>query len=429
MSSAFRDYRTRTFASLSLYNYRLFFIGQCISQSGTWMQTIAQGLLVLQITGSGTALGIVTALQTLPVLIFGAWGGVFADRMNKRSVLYVTNSIFGIGSLATGILTVSGDIQLWMVYIVGLVFGFTKVFDNPARQTFIREMVGNDYLQNAVSLNSTQMNLARVIGPSIAGLTAATIGLGACFIFDAASYAIVFSMLHRMRESELHPAKKLARAKGQLVEGFRYAAETPMLRTILLMMAIIGTFTFEFSVLLPLFAEFTFHRGAGGYAALTSAMGVGAVVGGLYTASRKVRGTTTLVLSAALFGVSVAAASLAPTLIFAVAAFVVVGFFSINFTSLANSTLQMHTIPAMQGRVMALWSIAFLGTTPIGGPIMGFVGQHAGARWGLLLGGIAAIIAAGAGLISVSRSGANVIPATVMQAVPSSGTAKASGAD
>jgi MFS family permease len=427
VTKGFRDYRARTFASLSLYNYRLFFIGQCISQSGTWMQSIAQGLLVLQLTGSGTALGIVTALQTLPVLFFGAWGGVFADRMNKRHVLYVTNTIFGLASLTIGLLTISGDIQLWMIYIVCLVCGFTKVFDNPSRQTFIREMVGNDHLQNAVSLNSTQMNLARVIGPSIAGIIAATLGLGPCFIVDAASYSIVITMLRRMRESELHPAKKLARAKGQLVEGFRYVAGTPILRTILLMMAIIGTFTFEFSVLLPLFAEFTFHRGAGGYAALTSAMGVGAVIGGLYTASRKTRGTTTLILSAALFGASVATASLAPTLVIAVAAFTVVGFFSINFTSLANTTLQMHTVPSMQGRVMALWSISFLGTTPIGGPIMGFVGQHAGARWGLLLGGLAAIVAAGAGLISVRRSGASVT-INPTSATPG-GPAKAAGAD
>lgn len=388
----------RTFASLAIRNFRLFFIGQAISMSGTWMQTVAQGLLVLQLTGSGTALGIVTALQALPVLLFGAWGGLIADRLPKRTILYATQAVFGISSLLLGLVVASGAVELWMVYAVALLHGFMKVFDNPTRQTFVREMVGTERLVNAVSLNSTLMNLARVIGPTLAGILVATVGLAACFIVNGLSYVAIILMLMRMDTRELQPAPMVRRAKGQLAEGLRYAWSTPVIRNILLMMALIGTFTYEFNVTLPLLAEFTLGAGAGGYAALTSAMGIGAVVGGLFTAGRRSTRPAMLVLSAALFGASVTLVSFAPTMAFAFAAMVIVGFFSINFTSLANVTLQTTSDPTMQGRVMSLWSIAFLGTTPIGGPLVGYIGEHAGARWGLLVGGLAALVAAGIGL-------------------------------
>jgi MFS family permease len=393
-------FNQRTFASLAIRNYRLFFIGQGISLSGNWMQIIAQGLLVLELTGSGTALGVVTALQTLPVLLFGAWGGVIADRLPKRPILYATQTVGGIASLAMGTLIITDVIELWMVYGVAILLGFVKVLDNPARQTFVREMVGNDHLTNAVSLNSTELNLARVIGPAIAGIMVATVGLGACFIVDGLSFVVVIVMLTRMRSEELNPAIRLERAKGQLVEGFRYVWSEPVLRNTLLMMAIVGTFTFEFSVVLPLFSEFTFEAGASGYAALTAAMGVGAIVGGLFTAGRRTSTPRMLVVSASLFGLSVILASIAPTLILAVGALVIVGFFSINFTSLGNVIVQLQSAPQMQGRVMSLWSIAFLGTTPIGGPLMGGLGEHAGARWALLVGGLAALAAAGVGLLA-----------------------------
>jgi MFS family permease len=393
----------RTFASLAVRNYRLFFIGQAISLSGTWMQTVAQGLLVLELTGSGTALGLVTALQALPVLLFGAWGGVTADRWPKRNILYVTQSVAGVASLVIGVLVVADLVQLWMIYALAVVLGFVKVFDNPTRQTFVREMVGRDRLTNAVALNSTEMNLARVIGPTIAGITVATVGLGACFVMNGLSYTAVVAMLVRMRPEELRPAARLARARGQLREGLRYVRATPVLRNTLLMMAIIGTFTYEFSVVLPLFSEFTLKTGASGYAALTAAMGVGAVIGGIYTAGRASTTPRMLVLSAALFGVSVLVAAIAPTITFAIGALVVVGFFSINFTSLGNVTLQLESAPEMQGRVMSLWSIAFLGTTPIGGPLMGSVGEHIGARAALGIGGIAALVAAALGTMAVHR--------------------------
>ncbi len=402
MNAIQRFFRS-TFAALAVRNYRLFFMGQAISLSGSWMQRIAQGLLVLELTGSGTALGVVIALQALPVLFFGAWGGVVADRLPKRSILYATQAVAGASSLVIGLLVISGDIRLWMVYMAALVLGFVKVFDNPTRQTFVREMVGSDLLTNAVSLNSIEMNFARVVGPAIAGVLVATVGLGACFVADGLSYTIVITMLAIMRSDELNPAKRVARTKGQLSEGFRYVRSQPVIRNTLVMMAIIGTFTYEFSVVLPLFAEFTFEQGASGYAALTSAMGIGAVIGGLYTASRRRTGPAVLVVSAALFGAAMLLASVSPTMTLALGAMVIVGFFSINFTSLANVTLQLASAPQMQGRVMSLWTMAMLGTTPIGGPIMGVIGEHAGARWALGLGGVAALAAAAIGLHTVRK--------------------------
>lgn len=416
-----RSFSQRTFASLAIRNYRLFFFGQAVSLSGTWMQTVAQGLLVLQLTGSGTALGIVTALQTLPVLLFGAWGGVIADRYPKRAILYAVQVVSGLASLLMGALIIAGSIELWMVYAIAVVLGAVKVFDNPTRQTFVREMVGNDLLRNAVSLNSIEMNLARVIGPTIAGVVVATVGLGSCFIANGVSFVVVIVMLTLMRTDELHPTDRVARARGQLMEGLRYAWSTPILRNTLLMMAIIGTFTYEFSVILPLFATFTFGTGGSGYAALTAAMGIGAVVGGFYTASRRRGSPRMLVVSASLFGLSMLLTAVAPTMITAFGALIIVGFFSINFTSLGNVTLQLESTSTMQGRVMALWSVAFLGTTPIGGPIIGVVGEHAGPRWGLFIGGIAALIAAAIGMRAI-RQGRQPSPRPAAEPLTQPGT-------
>lgn len=393
----------RTFDSLSIHNYRLYFYGQAVSMTGQWMQSVAQGLLVLMLTGSGTALGVVTALQTLPVLFLGAWGGVIVDRYPKRAILYITQAAQLVTGVAIGVLILTDDIRLWMVLLAALANGVIKVFDNPTRQTFVREMVGTEYLTNAVSLNSMTINLARVVGPALAGLLIASTGIGLCFVLGGLSYIAVIYMLVKMRAEELRPAPVLKRAKGQMAAGWNYVRTEPVVRNVLIMMAIIGTFTYEFSVVLPLLAEFTFKNGASGFAALTSAMGVGAVAGGIYTAGRRRSTSKMLVISAALFGGSVILAAISPTFTVALLAMVVVGFFSINFTSLGNVTIQLASRPDMQGRVMSFWSIAFLGTTPIGGPIMGFIGEHAGARTALLIGGLAAIAAAGVGLMSANK--------------------------
>ncbi len=387
----------RTFSSLKIRNYRLYFFGQAISLSGTWMQTIAQSWLVLKLTGSGTALGLITALQFLPILLFGAWGGVIADRFSKRRILFVTQSASGMLALILGILVATDMAQLWMVGILAFFLGLVNAIDNPTRQTFILEMVEKDHFPNAVSLNSTQVNLARVAGPVIGGVLIATIGLAWCFSVNAISYIAVLSALWLMRPDELFPAPRQASGKGRLREGFRYVGGTPLLRDTLAMMAIIGTLSYEFIVILPLFAEFTFHRGAGGYAALMSAMGAGSVAGGLFTAHRRRRSPAMLVNAALLFGAVMLVVAVAPNFPMALGAMVLVGFFSINFLSLGNVLLQLESDQAMRGRVMALWAVAFLGSTPIGGPIIGWIGEHIGPRWGLAVGGIAAIAAAGFG--------------------------------
>jgi MFS family permease len=402
--SRFGDYRQRTFSSLAIRNYRLYFIGQGISISGTWMQTIAQGLLVLDLTGSGTELGVLTALQTLPVLAFGAMGGVIADRYSKRSLLYITQVASGVISLTLGLLILTDHVAMWMVYILAILLGFVSVVDNPTRQSFLLELVGPDQIRNAVSLNSTEMNLARVIGPTLAGIMAATIGLAACFIVNAFSYVALIVVILLMRTEEMMPGVTVARAKGQLRAGLSYAWGNPPVRTTLIMMAIIGTFTYEFGVILPIFSEFTFGGGPGAYAALTAAMGFGAVFGGLWAASRTRTSANSICIASALFGASVLLTALAPTLYVAVATMTIVGFFSITFTTLGNSTLQLNTESSMRGRVMALWTVAFLGTTPIGGPLIGAIGEHAGARWGLLVGGVAAISAAAYGYRAIQAS-------------------------
>ncbi|HRA47216.1 MAG TPA: MFS transporter, partial [Thermomicrobiales bacterium] len=363
---------------------------------GSWMQSVAQGLLVLQLTGSGTRLGFVIALQCLPVLFLGPWGGIFADRYSKRKILYVTQSASCILGLTVGVLVMTDAIRLWMVYVVGILLGFITLFDNPARSTFVRELVGNDRLTNAIALSATEMNLTRVIGPAFAGVLAATVGLGACFLVDGLSYIPVLISLYLMRESELMPAVRVAGGKGQVRAGLEYVRTSPILRNILIMMAVIGMLTYEFSVMLPLMGEFTFHKGPGAYAAMTAAMGAGAVVGGLFTASRDIGASPILVgISGLAFGAAVLSVAFAPSLKKAIVLLLIVGFFNINFTSFANVTLQLTAAPMMQGRVMALWTMAFIGTTPVGGPVMGAIGEHGGARIALAVAGLAAIGAAG----------------------------------
>jgi MFS family permease len=405
-----RRFGHQTFASLNIRNYRLYFIGQGISLSGTWMQTIGQDLLVLRLTGSGAALGLVTALQALPVLIFGPWGGVLADRYPKRNIIYVTQILSGALALLLGILVLTGLVRIWMIYILAVALGMVKTVDNPTRQTFVLDMVGRDHLANAVSLNSSEFNLARVIGPTFAGALIAAVGLAWCFILNGLSYVPVIIMLFMMRAEELQPTPLLPRAKGRLQEGLRYVKSSPLLRTPLLMMVLIGALSYEFSVTLPLMARFTLHGEAGTYAALTAAMGIGAVIGGIYTASRRKAGPRTLVISAALFGSTILMTAIAPNLILALLALVLVGFFSINFTSLANVTLQLESAPEMRGRVMALWTMASLGSTPIGGPIIGWIGELASARWALAVGGFAALIAASFGAWAMNRQARPALP-------------------
>ncbi|MDE2026044.1 MAG: MFS transporter [Patescibacteria group bacterium] len=402
-----------TFLSLNVRNYRLYFIGQAISLSGTWMQSIAQGLLVLKLTNSGTMLGLITALQFLPILLFGPFGGVIADRFPKQKILYVTQFCAGFLALILGILVGTNVVQLWMVGVLAFCLGLVNMVDNPTRNTFISEMVGKDHLHNAITLNAWEINLTRVIGPSLAGILAATVGLTACFLLNSASYVAVLIVLYLMNTKKLLPAPIAEKKSGQLREGFAYVASSPLLRNTLIMLAIVGTLTYEFPVILPLVAQFTFHNLAAGYAALTVAMGFGAVLGGLFTANRKQNSSKMLVAASVFFGVSMFAVALSPTLPFAIFAMVFVGVASINFNSIGNVTLQLESLPQMRGRVMSLWTVAFLGSTPIGGPLIGWIGEHIGPRFGLGVGGLAAFVAAAIGMVTLVKPKKQNIPVIV----------------
>jgi MFS family permease len=389
-----REATGRTFRSLGVRNYRLYFAGQVVSVSGTWMQQVAQAWLVLRITNSGVALGTVTALQFLPVLLGGAWGGVIADRFDKRRVLFGTQATAGLLALVLGLLTLSGDIQLWMVYVLAAALGCVNAVDNPSRQAFVHELVGRADLPNAVSLNSVLMNLARVIGPALAAVLIVTVGIAPCFLINAASYLAVIVGLALMRREELLGTGTVARAKGQLRAGLHYAWSTPELRNPLLLMVVIGTLAYEFQVTLPLMAKFTFHGGAGAYGLMTSCMAAGAVVGGLAVASRERPTSKSLTRAALAFGLLILGVAAAPSLTVAVALLVLMGAASIAFIAMSNSTLQLRSDPAMRGRVMALFAVAFLGSTPIGAPVVGAVAQAWGPRAAIAIGGAAALAAA-----------------------------------
>jgi MFS family permease len=379
-------------SSLRQRNYRLFFFGQLVSVAGTWMQTVAQSFVVLDLTHSGTQLGLTTAARFLPMFLFGPVGGVFADRMDKRRVLYLTQTLSGLLAAAFAVLVGTGSLRLWTVYLLALALGLVNVFDNPARQAFISEMVTADDLANAVTLNSVAMNMARVFGAALGGVIAAAIGLALCFAVNALSFGAVLISLVVMRGSELSPAVRLPRRKRQVRAGLRYVRSTPELLIPLIMIAVIGTLAWEFQVSLPLMANKVFGGGAAAYGVMASVMGIGAVVGGLISAARPRPRARALCLAAVGWGIAILAAAAAPTLPLELTALVFVGYGSITFNSLAKTTLQLAAEPTMRGRVMALWALAWLGSTPIGGPIVGWVGQNAGARWSLVIGGLPTLI-------------------------------------
>jgi MFS family permease len=402
----------RMVSSLRQRNYRLFFFGQLVSVAGTWMQTVALSFLVLDLTHSGTQLGLTTAARFAPMLLFGPAGGLFADRMDKQRVLFVTQTLSGLLAGAYAILIATHSAHLWIVYLLAVALGFVNVFDNPARQSFISEMVSAQDLPNAVTLNSVSMNMARVFGAALGGVIAAAIGLALCFTCNALSFGAVLISLAAMRKSELFPARRIAKQKRQIREGLRYVASTPELLIPLLMIAVIGTLAWEFQVTLPLMASKVFHGGAAAYGVMASIMGVGAVAGGLISAARPRPRARALCLAAMGWGVAILAAAAAPNLPLELAALVFVGYGSITFNSFAKTTLQLAAKPTMRGRVMALWALAWLGSTPVGGPIVGWVGQAIGPRWSLVIGGLPTLICGIAALPMLNRiDRANAAPA------------------
>jgi len=386
--------RHKTFASLKIRNYRLYFLGQAISHAGTWMQTVALGWFVLQLTGSGAQLGAVIATAFLPHLLFGLLGGVIADRFEKHKVIIYVQTAFAVLAFSLGLLAYSGLTKVWMLYVFAFLYGLLRSVDEPTRQAFVLEMVDESKMKNAVSLNSMVNNLARAVGPMIGGMLIVSAGVAACFLFNALSYIAVIWMLFIMDKSELRRENLVRTRQTNVRDGIRFILATPLIKNTLIMMAIIGTFAYEWQVSLPLLAERTFNGDATTYSALMSVFGIGAVVGGLYAASRHKLSTRNLIVHVFLFGGSMIATSLMPSLQLAMLGMAFIGFFSINLTSIANTMVQLESTPLMRGRVMSVWNIAMLGSTTIGGPAIGLIGEYIGARYGLLLGGVSALIAA-----------------------------------
>ncbi|HYY81784.1 MAG TPA: MFS transporter [Actinomycetes bacterium] len=389
------EYATqRTFRSLRVRNYRLFFFGQLVSVSGTWMQQLAQDWLVLKLTNQPLPVGVTTALQFAPVLAFGAWGGAVADRLDKRRLLLTTQATMGSLALVLGTLTALGQIRLWMVYGLALLLGCATAFDMPTRQAFVTEMVGPEYLTNAVGLNSAVFNSARVIGPAAAGVLIAAVGLAPAFLLNAASYLAVIGGLWAMDPERLYRRRPaVERSRGQVRAGLRYVLATPALRSTILLVAVIGTLGLNYRVALPLLARFTFHGGPSAYGMLASVMAGGSVVGALL-AARRSRPTRLLLLgSAAAFGILSLVAAAAPNLALEAVVLVPVGLTSISFVTVANTTLQLCSDAAMRGRVMSLYGLVFMGSTPVGSVLVAWLAGHYGPRSGLVLCGVSSLAA------------------------------------
>ncbi|GAA4808289.1 MFS transporter [Streptomyces ziwulingensis] len=386
--------KTSMFASLRVRNYRLFFMGQVVSNIGTWMQRIAQDWLVLSLTGSSAAVGITTALQFLPMLLFGLYGGVLVDRLRKRPTLLATQSAMALTALALAVLTLTGHVQVWHVYVAAFAMGLATVLDNPARQSFVSELVGRDQLQNAVSLNSANFQSARLVGPAVAGLMITGVGTGWAFLANGLSFVAPLTCLVLMRARELHAVQRAPRGKGQLREGLHYVAGRPELIWTIVLIGFIGTFGFNFPVFLSAFADDIFDAGAGSYSLFNTLMAVGSVAGALLAARRGTSRLRVLIAAALGFGALEIAAAAAPELWMFALLMVPIGLFSMTVNVTANTSIQMSTDPAMRGRVMSLYMMVFLGGSPVGAPIVGWVTDTYGARVGFATGGAIAFVAA-----------------------------------
>lgn len=385
----------RSVTSLEIPNYRRYFAGQIVSLSGNWMQTVAEMWLILELTGSGVAVGVVAALQFLPILVFGAWGGVIADRWPKRRLLVVTQATMALPALALFGLTVGDAVAPWMVFALVFARGAINAIDNPTRQSFVIEMVGAEHVVNAVGLNSVLVHGARILGPAGAGVLIATVGVAPCFAINAATFGAMILALRAMDPALLSsPEASAEDRRGGVRAALAYLRGEPALLIPLAMMAVVGTLAFNYQVLLPLLGRFTFDGGASAYTALAVAMAVGSVGGALATGARGLVSERLLVGSAIAFGLIAMLAAVAPTLALELVALAGLGAASVTFAAGVNSTLQLGARPAMRGRVMALYSVVFLGSTPIGGPLVGWLAEVAGPRAGLWLAGFAALAAA-----------------------------------
>ena len=402
-----------TFRSIAVRNFRLFFGGQLISQVGNWLTLVAQTLLVLKLTDSGYALGALAAAQFGPVLLFGAFAGLVADRSDKRRLLIIVQSLAMLQSFALAALAFMPHPPLLAIYALALWSGVATAFDNPARRSFVVEMVPEDHVNNAVSLNSALMTGSRVVGPALAGLLVTTVGFGWCFLLDAVSYVAVIAALWRMNPAELRAAPVTPKGKGQIRQGLRYARSIPELWLPLVMMTLIGTLAFNFQTVLPLFATRDLHGSDVTFTWLMSVVALGSLTGALATARRKTIDVAIVSRNAVIFGVAMLLLAFVPNQASAFIVGYLVGLGSIMFMTAATSITQLAAHPSMRGRVLALQAIVFLGSTPIGGPIIGAICEEWGARYGIAIGGVATLVAAGIGLVTVrrtQRAGAGTAP-------------------
>jgi MFS family permease len=393
----------RSFHSLEVPNYRRYFTGQLISLSGTWMQTVAALWLILSLTGSGVAVGLTTALQFLPMLLIGAWGGLLADRIPKRRLLLVTQALMAIPALGLFLVTATGVVEPWMVFLAVFAMGSVNAIDNPTRQSFVIEMVGPDRVVNAVSLNSVIVQMARIFGPAVAGILIAAFGVVPCFALNALTFVAMIVALWGMDPERLHAEPPVERQRGAIREALRYVARTPELGMPLALMALVGTLGFNFQVVLPLLAKFSFGGGATTYAAMVSAMAVGSIVGALVNGSHGRTGPRLIAGGALAFGMAALLAAAMPALALEVLALMLLGGAAVTFAATINSTLQLAVAPEMRGRVMALYSVVFLGSTPIGGPLTGWLAQTYDPRVTLLLAAVSGLSAAWAAQVGFSR--------------------------
>ncbi|MEU5579553.1 MFS transporter [Streptomyces huasconensis] len=392
--------KSSMFSSLKIRNYRLFATGAVVSNTGTWMARITQDWLVLSLTGSSAAVGITTAMQFLPMLLFGLYGGVIADRFAKRSLLFCTQGAMSISGLFLAALTLSGYVQVWHVYLAAFFTGLVTVVDNPTRQSFVSEMVGPDQVRNAVSLNSANFQSARLVGPAVASALTAAVGPGWAFLANGLSFLAPLTGLLLMRTSELHPAPRKPRGKGQLREGLTYVSRHPELIWPIVLVGFIGTFGFNFPIWLSAFADDVFHGGVGMYGLFNTLMALGSLAGALLAARRGTSRLRLLAGAAIAFGVLQIVAAFAPDLWMFVALIVPIGILGLTVNVTANSSVQMATDPEMRGRVMSLFMMVFTGGTPLGGPLFGWLADAYGVRISMAVGGlVCALAAAGVGLM------------------------------
>lgn len=401
MSAA--DIGRRTFRSLRVRNFRLFFIGQLISQIGTFLTQVALTLLVLHLTDSGIAIGLLVACQFGPMLVIGPYAGVVADRSDKRVLLLVTQTLQMCQSFALAALAFMDHAPLVAFYVTALAGGMLLAFDNPARRSFVTEMVPPEQMQNAVTLNTALMTSSRIFGPALAGVLVVTAGYGWAFAIDGVTYLAVLAGLWMMRTSELHSAPRSVRGRGQVREGMRYVRTVPDLFVPMVMVAIVGTLTFNFSVTLPLFVTRDLHGNNGTYTIVYSVLSLGAFGAALFAAQRKTVSVRHIVIAALGFGASMLLFSAVPNLLFAFPVALVVGFASVSFMTTATAIVQVRADPTMRGRVMALQAMVLIGSTPLGGPLLGWVCETLGTRAGLLLGAGAAFAAAAWGHAATRR--------------------------